>query len=126
MGLSISVWCATRGRHEQGEKIIGRLNGGIEGYDVSFHYGIIRRTIEAERAHSQMIDGEERGFLQELRNLKEVFIGSNGVSRINLGSLQALIAISDAYLHCLLAGVHATDDRSGRSESIRAGKKGRI
>lgn len=85
--LRLSVWCATRGNHEQGEKIIARLNGGIEGYDVGFHYGIIRRTIEVERAHAQLIDGDERGFIQELKNLKEVFIGSNGVSIARLSGL---------------------------------------
>ena len=71
-------WCANRGRHEQGRKIIARLNGGIEGYDVDYHYGLIQRACDKEKSFQKQIDGDSRGFLQELANVKEVFIGVNG------------------------------------------------
>lgn len=73
-------WCANTGRHDQGREIIKRLNGGIEGYDVDFHYDIIKQSVEKEKSYQKEIDGESHGFLQELRNVKEVFIGVNGVS----------------------------------------------
>lgn len=73
-------WCAARGRHEQGRKTIQFLNGGIEGYDVDFHYDLVRRAVEKEQSYQKQIDGDRGGFLQELANVKEVFIGVNGVS----------------------------------------------
>lgn len=71
-------WCANTGRHDQGRKIIARLNGGIEGYDVDYHYDLIKRAVEKEKSYQKQIDGDSRGFLQELANVKEVFIGING------------------------------------------------
>lgn len=71
-------WCANRERHEQGRAIMARLNGGIEGYDVDYHYNIIRLTVEKEKSYQKQIDGNSKGFMQELANLKEVFIGING------------------------------------------------
>lgn len=73
-------WCAARGRHEQGVKIVRFLNGGIEGYDVEYHYDIIKRSVEREEAYQRQKYGEGKGFLQELMNVKEVLIGINGVS----------------------------------------------
>ena len=73
-------WCANTERHERGRQIIARLNGGIEGYDVDFHYDLIRRAVEKEKSYQKQIDGDRlsKGFLQELANVKEVFIGING------------------------------------------------
>ena len=71
-------WCANRERHEQGRNIIARLNGNIEGYDVDYHYNIIRLTVEKEKSYQKQIDGDSKGFLQELANVKEVFVGVNG------------------------------------------------
>ncbi|WWC97802.1 hypothetical protein V866_004689 [Kwoniella sp. B9012] len=71
-------WCATAGKHDRGRAVIKRLNGGIEGYDVDYHYDIIKRSVEKEKSYQKEIDGESHGFIQELRNVKEVFIGVNG------------------------------------------------
>ena len=72
-------WCAARARHDQGRKVIGFLNGGIDGYDVAFHYNLIQRAVEKEQSFQKTIDGDRGGFLQELLNVKEVFVGVNGV-----------------------------------------------
>lgn len=71
-------WCANRERHEQGRKIMARLNGAIPGYDVDYHYNIIRLTVEKEKSFQKQLDGDSKGFLQELANVKEVFVGVNG------------------------------------------------
>ncbi|WWC64295.1 uncharacterized protein I303_106905 [Kwoniella dejecticola CBS 10117] len=71
-------WCASVGKHDKGRAVIKRLNGGIEGYDVDYHYNIIKRSIEKEQSYQKQIDGESHGFITELRNVKEVFIGVNG------------------------------------------------
>lgn len=73
-------WCAARGKHEEGVKVIRFLNGGIEGYDVEYHYDIIKRSVEKETAYQKQMFGEGKGFLQELANVKEVLTGVNGVS----------------------------------------------
>jgi len=72
-------WCATHGDHDKGRAIIKRLNGGIDGYDVDFHYNLIRRAVEKEKSFQKQIDGDTTGFLQELANVKEVLVGINGV-----------------------------------------------
>ena len=72
-------WCANHGEHERGRAIVERLNGGIDGYDVDFHYDLIRKTVEKEKSFQKQIDGDSNGFLQELANVKEVFVGINGV-----------------------------------------------
>jgi hypothetical protein len=74
-------WCAARGEHERGRKTVQFLNGGIEGYDVDFHYDLIRRAVEKEQSYQKEIDGDRGGFLTELRNVKEVLVGINGVRR---------------------------------------------
>jgi SP family general alpha glucoside:H+ symporter-like MFS transporter len=73
-------WCANHGQHERGRAIIQRLNGGIDGYDVDFHYNLIRRAVEKEKSYQKQIDGDGSGFWQELANVKEVLVGVNGVS----------------------------------------------
>jgi SP family general alpha glucoside:H+ symporter-like MFS transporter len=74
-------WCANSGNHERGRAVIQRLNGGISGYDVDYHYNLIRRTVDKEKSYQKQLDGDGRGFLQELANVKEVLVGINGVSR---------------------------------------------
>jgi hypothetical protein len=79
-------WCATHDHHERGRAIIARLHGGIDGYDVDFHYNLIRRAVEKEKSFQKQIDGDRTGFLQELANVKEVLIGINGVSGTDVGA----------------------------------------
>lgn len=73
-------WCAFHGQHERGRAIVNRLNGKIDGYDVDFHYGLIRQAVEKELSYQKQIDGDKTGFAQELMNVKEVLVGINGVS----------------------------------------------
>lgn len=81
-------WCANHGHHERGRAIVARLNGGIEGYDVDFHYEIIRQTVE----HEQAVAAERRGrgkktaggdgakgeWWRGIWEAREVFVGVNG------------------------------------------------
>jgi len=76
-------WCANHGEHERGRAIVERLNGRIDGYDVDFHYDLIRKTVEKEKSFQKQIDGDSNGFLQELANVKEVFVGINGVCNLS-------------------------------------------
>lgn len=100
-------WCAMRGKHDQGVKVIRFLNGGIEGYDVEYHYNIIRRSVEKENAYQKQQFGEGKGFLQELANVKEVLTGVNGVSSLLLhldradSQFRTLIAFWPAFLQQL-------------------------
>lgn len=71
-------WCANNGQHDRGRAVVQRLNGGIKGYDVDFHYNLIRRAVDKEKSYQKQIDGDGRGFLQELANVKEVLVGVNG------------------------------------------------
>jgi MFS transporter, SP family, general alpha glucoside:H+ symporter len=73
-------WCANHGRHEQGQAIVRRLNGKISGYDVDFHYGIIRKTVEREERYARELHGEKKSFWQDIIATKEIFMGVNGVS----------------------------------------------
>lgn len=41
-------WYARKGRAEDAKKILTRLYGKIQGYDVSVEYGIIAATVEQE------------------------------------------------------------------------------
>lgn len=74
-------WLADKGKHEAGVRSLRRINGKIEGYDVDFHYGLVRRTVELEKQRSEALNGERRGLMAELISLKEVFSGINGVSQ---------------------------------------------
>ena len=71
-------WCAARGQHDRGRAIVNRLNGGIPGYDVDFHYGLLRQTVELEQKRSKEMTGGEESFWQTIKNTKEIFIGVNG------------------------------------------------
>jgi hypothetical protein len=81
----VSGWCANHDKDERGRAIVARLNGGIEGYNVDFHYEIIKRTVERERAISKALHGESLGFWQDVWATREIFMGVNGVSRGSTG-----------------------------------------
>jgi hypothetical protein len=107
-------WCANTGRHERGRAVIQRLNGGIPGYDVDYHYNIIKRSVEKERAYEVDSGEQSRGFLHELKTIKEVFVGVNGVSLVSeatarLGSDDTLLVPNP---HRILACLCSTDRRS--------------
>ncbi|WRT64411.1 uncharacterized protein IL334_001343 [Kwoniella shivajii] len=72
-------WCANHDRHDEGRAIVERLNGGIEGYNIDFHYGIIKRTVAHERALKESMFGKDRGFLKSILDAREIFVGSNGM-----------------------------------------------
>ncbi|WVQ82451.1 hypothetical protein IAT38_004580 [Cryptococcus sp. DSM 104549] len=71
-------WCANRELHDRGRAIIKRLNGNIDGYDVDFHYDIIQRTVEHEKAVKEDLIGPGGGFWKGVWDCREVFTGSNG------------------------------------------------
>lgn len=102
-------WCAMRGHHDRGRAVIQRLNGGIKGYDVDFHYNIIKRTVEKEQSYQKQIDGGGAGFIQEIRNVGEVLHGVNGVG---LCLRNRLIPVPNA--HCILASMRSAARWSSR------------
>ncbi|RSH90015.1 hypothetical protein EHS25_001348 [Saitozyma podzolica] len=71
-------WCANRDQHERGRAALTRLNGGIKGYDVDFHYGLIKKTVGLEREAAAQLHGPSKGFWHEVWSLRELFIGVNG------------------------------------------------
>jgi hypothetical protein len=73
-------WCANRDQHERGRAVLSRLNGGIKGYDVDFHYGLIKKTVGLEREAAAQLHGPSKGFWHDVWSLRELFIGVNGVS----------------------------------------------
>ena len=71
-------WCANREHHDRGRKILARLNGGIEGYNVDFHYEIIQKTVEHEKQVAVELHGPPAGILKSIWDAREVFVGVNG------------------------------------------------
>ncbi|OWT36126.1 sugar transporter [Cryptococcus neoformans Bt1] len=71
-------WCANHDKHDRGRAIVERLNGGIEGYDVDFHYSLIKKTVDNEKAQKRAALGADRGVLKGLWDCREVFTGANG------------------------------------------------
>ena len=71
-------WCAGHDQHDRGRSTVARLNGGIEGYDVDFHYSLIRRTVELERKRAREILGEKKPFWKDVWDTREIFFGVNG------------------------------------------------
>ncbi|GFZ46073.1 hypothetical protein JCM24511_04319 [Saitozyma sp. JCM 24511] len=96
-------WCANHDKDERGRAIVARLNGGIEGYNVDFHYEIIKRTVERERAISKALHGESLGFWQDVWATREIFMGVNGVRR---GSTE-IAGFADPFLFSLLLAICA-------------------
>lgn len=80
-------WCATHGFHDRGRAIIDRLHGRIDGYDVDFHYSIVRRTVEMEQKAARELHGERKSFWQDILDTREIFYGVNGVSSLAKASL---------------------------------------
>ena len=70
-------WLAGRGYHDRGRAVIERLNGRIKDYDVDFHYGLLRQTVDLEQKHNRELTGGEETFWQTVKNTKEIFIGVN-------------------------------------------------
>jgi hypothetical protein len=64
-------WCCSTGRHEQGKKVLSRINGGIPGYDVEEEYAILQRTVLLEQ---EMAQGRKN------EHFTAMFKGVNGVS----------------------------------------------
>lgn len=77
-------WCANHDKHDRGRAIVERLNGGIEGYDVDFHYSLIKKTVDNEKAQKRAALGADRGVLKGLWDCREVFTGANGVSNYSI------------------------------------------
>lgn len=96
-------WCATSGNHERGRAVIQRLNGGIEGYDVDFHYNLIRQAVDKEKSFQKQIDGDRGGFLQELANVKEVLVGINGVSGASVSHAHRKGRLTQSQFRTLIA-----------------------
>lgn len=71
-------WYATHGYHEKGRAVIERLNGGVDGYDVDFHYGIVQRTVELEMIAAKELHGEKKPFWKDVWDTREIFKGVNG------------------------------------------------
>lgn len=44
------AWCATKGKEEQGKKMLRKIYGKVEGFDVDYQYQLICLAIEHERA----------------------------------------------------------------------------
>jgi SP family general alpha glucoside:H+ symporter-like MFS transporter len=72
-------WCAGKGNDDRGRKIIEQLNGDIEGYDVDFHYSLVKRTVELEQEHARRVHGDNQGVKAQLVEFKELFTGVDGV-----------------------------------------------
>ncbi|KAK8853025.1 hypothetical protein IAR55_003726 [Kwoniella newhampshirensis] len=71
-------WCANHDKHDRGRAILARLNGNIQGYDVDFHYGLIKQTVEIEREAALQLHGPIKGFWHDVRSFNEVITGVNG------------------------------------------------
>nr|XP_031857210.1 uncharacterized protein CI109_007374 [Kwoniella shandongensis]KAA5524282.1 hypothetical protein CI109_007374 [Kwoniella shandongensis] len=72
-------WCANHEHHDRGRAIIKRLNGGIEGYNVEYHYDIIQKTVEHEKQMKIEAYGPDEGMWKRITDIREIFIGSNGM-----------------------------------------------
>jgi hypothetical protein len=60
-------WLAGRGYHDRGRAVIDRLNGKIKDYDVDFHYGLLRQTVDLEQKHNRELTGGEESFWQTVK-----------------------------------------------------------
>lgn len=73
-------WCALHGKDERGRAVMQRINGRIPGYNVDFHWDIIKRTCEHEAEVALQLHGPSTGFLSDIWKAREIFVGVNGVS----------------------------------------------
>lgn len=73
------IWCASRGRHDQGRAIINRLFGSVPGYDVDYHYEIIKVAIEEENTRAKVDSHAKRTIWTHIYELRDIFVGSNGL-----------------------------------------------
>ncbi|WWD19437.1 hypothetical protein CI109_103897 [Kwoniella shandongensis] len=71
-------WYANHDQHEKGRAVLQRINGKIQGYDVDYHYGLIKQTVEVEREVALELHGPSKGIWDDIKSFKEVFTGVNG------------------------------------------------
>lgn len=72
------VWCATKGRHEQGKKALGRLVGKVEGYDIDREYAVIQQEVQTSvDLSNEKVDGKSqwKAILAPI-NLKRIIIAT--------------------------------------------------
>lgn len=74
----VTVWCATKGKHEQGKKALRRLVGPVEGYDVDREYAVIQQEVQSSVDLSDAkVDGQSqwKAILAPI-NLKRIIIAT--------------------------------------------------